>query len=184
MTEKKQHMDEIRRVLDTMRQEYWDSLEEVESEAEESREFLIFQLAQERFGIAAEAVREVVRMPARLVPIPKVAAHIRGVFNLRGQILAVTDLGCLLGLPASGTSGAARLLVVAGAGLTTALLVEKIEGLRRIALADIEPVTAGLGDFPREDAEGQVADPSGLVMLLNLERIFTRPDFVIAEKID
>jgi purine-binding chemotaxis protein CheW len=184
MVDKKQNVDEIRSVLEGMRQEYWQSLEEVESEAEESREFLIFQLGKERFGIAAETVREVVRMPARLVPVPKVAAHIRGVFNLRGQILAVTDLGCLLGLSASGTGSTARLLVVEAAGLNTALLAETVEGLRRIVLADIEPVTAGLGNFPREDAEGQVVETSGLVVLLNLERIFSRPDFVVNEKVD
>ena len=184
MVEKKQDIDEIRRVLEDMRQEYWESLEEVESAAEESREFLIFRLGKERFGIAAEAVREVVRMPARLVPVPRVAAHIRGVFNLRGQILAVTDLGCLLGLSASAIGCAVRLVVVEAAGLNTALLAEKVEGLRRIASADIEPLTAGLGDFPREDAEGQVVETSGLVVLLNLERIFTHPDFVVNEKID
>lgn len=184
MVEKKQNMDEIRQVLEDMRQEYWQTLAEVESEATASREFLLFSLAGERFGIAAERVREVVRMPARLVPVPKVPPHIRGVFNLRGQILAVSDLGELFGLAAGVISRTARLLVVEAAGLATALLAEKVEGLRLIPLADIEPVTVGLGEFPREETLGQLVEPEGLVVLLDLERIFLRPDFVVDEKTD
>jgi purine-binding chemotaxis protein CheW len=183
MADQDRNIDEIRRVLEDMRQEYWQGLAEVEGEVEETREFLLIQVGGERFGIAAETVREVVRMPARLVPVPKVAAHIRGVFNLRGQIFAVSDLAGLLGLAASGISKTSRLLVVEAAGLNTVLLAETVEGLRHIALADIEPVTAGLGAFSAADAEGQVAQAAGLVVLLNLERIFAHPDFVVNEKV-
>ncbi len=184
MADKHRNIDDIRRVLEDMRQEYWQGLEEVEGEAEETREFLIFQLGGERFGIAAETVREVVRMPARLVPVPKAAAHIRGVFNLRGQIFAVSDLAALLGLTTSEIGRSARLLVVEAAGLCTALLAEKVEGLRLFALTGIEPVTAGLGVFARDEAEGQLVEPAGLLVLLNLERIFARPDFVVTDKVE
>lgn len=184
MADKHGNMDDIRQVLENMRQEYWQGLEEVEGEPEKTREFLIFQLGGERFGIPAEKVREVVRMPARLVPVPKVASHIRGVFNLRGQIYAVSDLASLLGLAASAISRSARLLVVEAAGLNTVLLAETVEGLRPIPLTAIEPVTTTQGGFPRNHAEGQVAEGEGLLVLLNLERIFARPDFVVNEKVE
>lgn len=183
MVEKKRNMEDIRQVLESMRQEYWQALEEVESEVVESRDFLLFQLGDERFGIAAAGVREVVRMPARLVPVPKVASHIRGVFNLRGQIFAVSDLGPLLGLAASDFDDNSRLLVVEAAGLSTALLATSITGLRSIPLNAIEPVTSG-GAFPQGEAFGQLLEPEGLVILLDLEQLFARPEFVVNEEVD
>ncbi|MEJ2200670.1 MAG: chemotaxis protein CheW [Desulfuromonadaceae bacterium] len=100
MTPKKQNISEIRQVLEDLRRDYWQSLDTVEVEEKATREFLVFRMGGQRFAIAANTVREVVRLPARLVPVPRVAGHIRGLFNLRGQVFAVSDLGLFLGLAA------------------------------------------------------------------------------------
>jgi len=141
----------------------------------------VFHLSGERFALASTAAREVLRLP-RLVRIPRVAGHIRGVINLRGQIVAVTDLRPLLGLSGEAVPERGQLIVVEAAGLTTALLTEGVEGIRPIPLSAIEPVTEGLSGFPREAAEGQVVGEDGLLLLLDLEHILSRPEFVVDQK--
>jgi purine-binding chemotaxis protein CheW len=116
------------------------------------------------------------------VRVPRVAGHIRGVINLRGQIVAVTDLRPLLGLAGEDTPANGQLIVVEAAGLVTALLTERVEGIRTLALASIEPVTEGLSGFPRDAAEGQVVGEDGLLVLLDLANILARPEFVIDQK--
>jgi purine-binding chemotaxis protein CheW len=173
---------EIRRVLQEMREEYWRGIEEAEDAvAAETRDYVVIRLGDERFGLPTRVAREVLRSP-RLVRVPRVAEHIKGVINLRGQIVAVTDLRPLLGLPGRDLPAGGRLVVVEAAGVTTALLAEKVEGIRGIAADTIEPFTEGLGAFPREAMAGQVAGEEGLLMLLDMDHILSRPEFVIDQK--
>ncbi|PLX83240.1 MAG: chemotaxis protein CheW [Desulfuromonas sp.] len=173
---------EIGHVLREMRQEYWRGIEEAsESRVAETRDYVVFRLGGERYGLPSAVAREVVRMP-RLVPVPRVGEYIRGVVNLRGQIVAVTDLRPLFGLKGRELPAGGRLVVVEAAGLTTALLVEMVEGIRGIEVEAVEPPTEGLAGFPREAVEGQVGGEDGLLILLNMEHILARPEFVVDQK--
>lgn len=173
---------EIERVLREMREEYWKGIEEAEDAvAAETRDYVVIRLGGERFALDTAVAREVLRVP-RLVRVPRVAAHICGVINLRGQVVAVTDLRPLLGLPAGELSSGGRLVVVEAAGLATAVLAEGVEGIRAIAADAVEPLTEGLEGFPREAASGQVSGDEGLLVLLDMEHILARPEFVIDQK--
>lgn len=173
---------EIQRVLQDMRDEYWRGLEAVEEEQQgDAAEYLVLRLGGERFGIATTLAREVLRAP-KLVRVPQVPQQIRGVINLRGQVVAVTDLSQVLGLPGSAPAEGGRLVVVEAAGLVTALLTEEVEGIRSIPLATIEPLTEGVAGLPREAVIGQVVDDDGLLVLLNLEQLFTQAQFIVEQK--
>lgn len=174
--------EDIQQILHVMREEYWRGIEEADGEkAIETRDYLVFGLGGETYAVSTASAREVLRLP-RLVRVPQVAEHILGVINLRGLILAVTDLRPLLGLPGRDFSAQARLVVVEAAGLTTALLVERVAGIRAVAVEAIEPATEGLGGPLREALAGQVAADEGLLLLLDLERILSRKDLVFDQK--
>lgn len=173
---------DIQAILHEMRSEYWRSLEaEDQKTSTELHDFVVFRLGTERYGIRSATTREVLRLP-RVVPVPRLPGHIRGIINLRGQILAVTDLRPLLGLPQQELPQRAQLIVVEAAGLTTALLTEGVEGIRSIEVSAIEPITEGLAGFPRDTALGHVATEQGLLILLDLEHILAREEFIIDQK--
>lgn len=172
---------DIQSVLQEMRDEYWRSLETVaEEETGDSRDYLVVRLGGERFAFPSSQAREVLKEPP-LVRVPQVPAHICGVINLRGQIVAVTDLREILGLARREQQEQGRLVVVEAAGLVTALVTEEVEGIQAIAEADIEPLTEGL-DFPREAAAGQLQDQAGLIVLLDLPRMLALEQFTVAQK--
>jgi len=178
----KQQNYEITRILEEMRNEYWRSIEESdESSASATRDYVVFRLGSERYAVPSTLSREVLRLP-KMIRVPRVAGHIRGVINLRGQIVAVTDLRPLLGLGGEDSSSTGQLIVVEAAGLLTALLTDRVEGIHTLDLATIEPVTEGLVGFPKDAAGGQVADENGLLILLDLENILARPEFTVDQK--
>jgi len=169
-------------ILEEMRAAYWEGIEQAEqATAVETRDYVVFRLGGERFGIPTGYAREVLRLP-RLVRVPRLPAHICGIVNLRGQIHAVTDLRPLLGLPAKEVAPRSQLIVVEAAGVMTALVTDGVEGMRAIAVAEIEPVTEGLAGFPRDAAEGHVVTDQGLLVLLRLEHILGRTEFTINQK--
>ncbi len=173
---------EIQRVLQDMRDEYWRSLEEVEAnDTGATRDYLVVRLGGERFGIETALTREVLRAP-RLVRVPQVPPQVRGIINLRGQIVAVIDLRGPLGLPLGDDAGSGQLVVTEAAGLTSALWTEQVEGIRSISVAAIEPLTAGLAQLPRGAVAGQVLLEDGLLVLLDLPQLLSREDFIIDQK--
>lgn len=172
---------DISKVLQEMREEYWRGIEEAGEAVSETGDYLIFRLAGERFGVPTPSTREVLRLP-KLVRVPRIPEAIRGVVNLRGQIVAVTDLRPLLGLSGREILPAARLIVVESAGMLTALLADQVDGIRALPIANIEPLTTGLTGFPREAALGQVAEDGGFLILLDLAHILARPELTIDQQ--
>jgi twitching motility protein PilI len=80
---------------------------------------------------------EVIPVPA-ISPVPLARGWFKGVANVRGNLYSVSDLGALLGQPATPLSDHARLLLVAErfrAG--AALLIERSLGLRNAE--DLKP---------------------------------------------
>lgn len=68
--------------------------------AEEEGQFLTFLLAKEMFAISILSIKEIIEY-GQLTPVPMVPEFVRGVINLRGQVVPVIDLQVRLGRPAS-----------------------------------------------------------------------------------
>ncbi|BCR06965.1 chemotaxis protein CheW [Desulfuromonas versatilis] len=174
--------EELRETLRQMREEYWQGIDQPPAaEDRQQREILVFRIGGERFAVPSVLAREVLRLP-QVVRVPMVQEAIRGIINLRGEIVAVTDLARLLGQAAQELDPAGRLVVVRAAGITTALLVARVEGIRRVAADAVEPLSHGLAGLPREAVEGQVSLEGELLVLLDLKQILCRPEFVVDQQ--
>ena len=60
--------------------------------------YLIFCHRGARYGIDVGFVREIVWLPA-LAPVEESPLHVVGIFNLRGRVVPVIDLGLRFGHP-------------------------------------------------------------------------------------
>jgi purine-binding chemotaxis protein CheW len=61
------------------------------------RPHLVFSLGGDDYVLAVEQVRELV-VAAPLTPLPGAPPWVRGIFNLRGSVLPLVDLGVKLGV--------------------------------------------------------------------------------------
>ncbi|HCX21963.1 MAG: hypothetical protein CMB80_19595 [Flammeovirgaceae bacterium] len=66
-------------------------------EIEEREVLVVFPLGKEKYAISIEKVKEVVKLPP-IAPIPQSADYILGVGNIRGNVIAITDLAKRLNL--------------------------------------------------------------------------------------
>ncbi|MEA3209784.1 MAG: purine-binding chemotaxis protein CheW [Chthoniobacter sp.] len=101
---------------------------------------LVFALGAETYGIAIADLAEV--LPAtRCTPVPRAAAEVAGVINLRGELRSVIDLRRLLSVPpAADESGSCILMLRNGrdeVGLKVGP-VEKVQTIREEELATPE----------------------------------------------
>ncbi len=76
-------------------------------------------------------------------PLPASPSWLMGALVARTRIVPVLDVRPMLGLPAAGTSGLRRVIVLERAGEAFGIAVASLDGRRDIAAGEIAPPVAG-----------------------------------------
>jgi len=105
------------------------------------QQLVCFRLADEEFGVDINTVREIVRVP-EITYIPRAPGYVRGIANLRGNVLPVIDGRLRLYLPEIEPTERTRVLILDVSGVTTGIVVDAVSEVKRIATADIDPPPA------------------------------------------
>jgi twitching motility protein PilI len=92
---------------------------------------IAFRLGGEAFLLAREETREVMSYPATVTRVPGAKGWVRGLSNLRGQLLPIVDLRAFLGSGATTITRATRVLVANHREIPAGLLVDEVMGFRR-----------------------------------------------------
>ena len=135
-------------------------------------QWVVFSLGPWQYAVPINRVREIQR-PVQSVRMPRVAPFVRGLFNLRGQVLPLIDTAARLGLTAApeGAEGKRRVVVVDAGGGSFGLMVDAVlEVLRCDESAPQAP--RNLLDLPAARFVAAVLDLDGrLVFALDLDRL-------------
>ena len=95
-----------------------------------------FRMGGETFLAAREETREVLGYPAAVTRIPGAKSWVRGLANIRGQLLPMVDLRQFLGSGATATGRNTRIVVVNHRDVPVGLMVDEVLGFRRFAEAE------------------------------------------------
>jgi len=113
---------------------------------DEEEQVVVFRLGKEEFGVPIESVQEIVRLPDEMTKVPKAAAAVEGVINLRGAVLPVIDLRRRLGLPAVQRSDRQRIVVLVIDNVRTGFIVDSVAEVLKVPRSAIEPAPHLSGD--------------------------------------
>lgn len=135
----------------------------------DARQFCTFYLDRYYFGIDVLKVQEVIRsQPVTRVPLaPRV---VRGLINLRGQIVTAIDLRRRLELPERPATRTPVNVVVHTDDGPVSLLVDEIGDVLSVPEASVEPPPETLRGIARELIRGAHPLPDRLLLLLDLSR--------------
>jgi purine-binding chemotaxis protein CheW len=131
--------------------------------------FFSMRLLGGRYAFEAHLVTEVVRM-GPLTRLPAAPSFLPGVFTHRGEVLAVLDIGQLVGQPSVPIRASTRAAIVQSGPWKVAVVAEAIEGLVSIPRRLMEPAPAessGVAEF----LSGVARDRQGAVAILDLTRL-------------
>ena len=133
--------------------DYTEQLPEISTE-----KYLIFSSDNLMYGIKAEQVKDIITDYA-ITGIPQVPNYVRGVINLRGQIIPMLDIRLRLGkAPQDNFCG----IVVDVDGNMVGILVDMVEQMVDVPLGDILPVPTNSGQAM---VSGMCTLPDGNTML-------------------
>ena len=105
----------------------------------EERQFLVFRLGDDEFGLPIESVDEVARVPDQITRLPRTPKFLEGVVNLRGEVLPVVDQRRRFDMPALAERATRRLVVVRTERHKAGLIVDSVSEVLRCPVDRIEP---------------------------------------------
>jgi twitching motility protein PilI len=91
------------------------------------------RMAGELFLVAREETSEVLSLPGTLTRVPGAKGWIRGLANVRGQLLPIIDLRQFLGSGVTPLTRNTRVVVVNHREIPAGLIVDEVLGFRRFA---------------------------------------------------
>jgi purine-binding chemotaxis protein CheW len=150
------------------------------SETDE-RKIVTFSLGDRMFGINMSALIEI-REWEEPTPLPRVPPYIKGVANLRGNVIPIIGLAERLGWQPSEPHARSCILVANTSGKQAGFLVDEVADIVLIKDSEIQPapdieieetsVIAGLVQVAEraQDAK-QEGEASTMVLLLDLEAL-------------
>ncbi len=168
---KTEHLNEILK----KRAESLSKLEEIEDN-ENKAKFICFSLDEEWYGVELKYVLEILNI-FNITSIPCTADLIKGVINLRGEIISITDLKIVFDLEKKRakeeSSEDNNLIIVNVDGLTTGLFVNEITDIADVSKDSIEPPLITIEKNKAEYLLGETMIDSRLHTLINLKSMMT-----------
>src|SRR5690606_32059577 len=89
---------------------------------------IALRMAGETFLVAREETREVLGMPASLTRVPGAKSWVKGLANVRGQLLPIIDLRQFLGSGVTPLTRNTRVIVVNHREIPAGLVVDEVLG--------------------------------------------------------
>jgi len=145
---------------------------------EQASQYLTFLVGKEHLGIAIDDVNEIIEI-SNMTRVPMTPSYIRGVINLRGNVVPVIDLSARLGNQASEISKRSCIVLVEienegeDKSQNLGMLVDQVDEILEIPQANIQPAPEFGSDIRTEfiQAMGRVDDD--FIILLEISRVLS-----------
>ncbi|MCL6515617.1 chemotaxis protein CheW [Alicyclobacillus sp.] len=139
------------------------------------RQYILFTVANEQYGVPVEQVQSVERMMP-IAHVPRTLPFIRGVINLRGVVTPVIDLRERFGFPPVDADANTRIVIVQVDRFHVGMIVDMVDDVVSIDEAGVEPPPAMVGGVQAEYLHGVARRGEGVLILLNLERVLSHAE--------
>jgi purine-binding chemotaxis protein CheW len=156
-------------------------LTEVNAELQEKKaavdtvdfKMVTFSLGGKDYGVDIMSVKEIAKAD-KFTFVPNAPSFVRGVYNLRGEIIPIIDLRTFFHLPLSGNDGLENMLILHIEDHIYGTIVDRIDKVVGINTETIQPPHPIFGDINIKYIQGVVEKNGDLYVILDVIRIFSQ----------
>ncbi|WP_138751568.1 chemotaxis protein CheW [Paenibacillus sinopodophylli] len=150
----------------------------------EELKVIVFALGNEEYGIEVDKVRTIERL-SPITRVPKTAAFIKGVINLRGIVVPVIDLRGRFNLIETTPTENSRIIVVAVADMEVGFIVDSANDVIDIDTDAIDLPPEIVGGIKAKYLRGIAKLGEGrLLIMLNLSEVLNKNEIIHIEQIE
>jgi len=129
-----------------------------------------FLLEDVEYGIDILSVHEIMRMP-EITRLPNTPSFIKGVINLRGNVIPVVDVRDRFGFPLAEITELTRIIVIETNDKLVGLLVDNVYQVVRLPDSNIDPPADLIEGVSEEFIKGIGRLKNRLIIILNLDNM-------------
>lgn len=145
-----------------------------ESSMEMEGKYMTFILEEQVYGIEIQDVREIVDLQ-KITKVPGVAAYIKGLINLRGQVIPVLDVRLRFGMPAREYDSRTCIIVVEVESMMVGLIVDRVADVMIIPEEQIQPsLSSSKNDTSSQFIKGLGKVENQVKILLDTKKLIER----------
>ena len=139
--------------------------------ASETTQFIVIRLGDEQYGINIKYIDNILRMQ-KITRVPNVAPYLKGVINLRGEVLPVMSVRIKMGLEEDVVTKASRIIVIKmeQQGMI-GVIVDEVKEVVTLETEQIEKVAYDSKDEKDNFISGVGKCEGGLISLLDLNLV-------------
>ncbi len=139
--------------------------------AGETNQYIVIRLGHEQYGIDIRYIDNIVRMQ-HITRVPKLAGYLRGVINLRGEVIPIMSMRLKMGLPADEETKATRIIIVKLEQFgTIGMIVDEVKEVVTLDMAEQVEKMAYDKDEKNNFIIGVGKYEGGLISLLDLNAV-------------
>ena len=150
-----------------------------ESKAEEKiavkNQYIVFLINDQEFGVEIKQTREIINF-TELTEMPSTPDFVKGVINLRGEIVPIVDLYTRLELTKKEKESDDRIIVVEIEGNLIGMQVSEVKGIIRLSEDNIGSAPGLTKQYKRDFIEGVGKLDDRLIILLKLNQVLTQEE--------
>jgi purine-binding chemotaxis protein CheW len=154
--------------------------EQLQSEAD-SREFLSFVLGEEHYALDIMSVKEI-RDYEKVTQIANAPAFIKGVINLRGDIVPIVDLRLKFEVGEASYNEFTIVIMLNVTERIVGIVVDGVSDVIRLTDDEIRPPPEFGVAFDSRYLLGLVAIEENMVILVNIESLISSDEFGLVNK--
>ena len=146
-------------------------------------QLISFIVGEEEYGLEILRVKEVIRI-REITRLPRAPSFVKGIINLRGDVIPIIDLRDKFGLEHQGYTSMSRVIVVDVDGRLVGMVVDAASQVVRVPADQIEPPPPIVGGLSAEFIKGVGKLDERLIILLNIDRILSTQEKVELERLE
>jgi len=147
--------------------------------------YLTFKLAKEDYGISLLKVREIIGMMP-ITSVPRTPEFIKGVINLRGKVIPVTDLRLRFEMPEIDYTDRTCIIVVeiqtVESTLQMGIVVDAVTEVLPVREEEIEPAPQFGASVDTRYILGMANMDGAVKILLDIDRVMSSEEIAELEK--
>jgi purine-binding chemotaxis protein CheW len=140
--------------------------------ASEVRQLIGFRVGKEEYGLELLRVKEVIRM-RQITWLPKAPSCVKGIINLRGDVIPIVDLRERFGLEHSEFTTMTRVIVAEVEGRPVGMVVDSASQVMRVPADQIDPPPMMMGEAARNIITGVGKIEGKLIAMIDVDRILS-----------
>lgn len=137
---------------------------------EEISKVIVFQLKDQQYGVDIQQILSIERVE-HITAIPNTSDFIKGVINLRDEVIAIIDLRERLNINQKDFTDHSRILIVNNDQVQIGLIVDSATDVLDIDPSVVDPSPQIVGDIDVTFVKGVAKLEEGLLILLDLASV-------------